>query len=257
MVNRMQFYIDGAWVDPVAPKSLDVIDPSTGTAFEQIALGSAADVDKAVAAAKRAFRTYGFTQPQERLELLLRIIEVYKKRSKDLAAALAGAAGVVALALSGYGLGILPVNWFGVVFLALALVLFVLDIKAPTHGALTVAGIGSFAVGALVLFNSPNVPQFQRVSVPLVVIVSVLLGVSFAVILGFALRAQKVPLRMGQQTLIGAEGTAKEKIDPHGQVQLKSELWSADLAEGAEPIQSGDKVSVVGIEGLRIKVRKA
>jgi membrane-bound serine protease (ClpP class) len=169
----------------------------------------------------------------------------------------AGFIGVVALSLSVYGLGILPVNWFGIVFLALALVLFVLDIKAPTHGALTVAGIGSFAVGALVLFNSPNVPQFQRVSVPLVVIVSVLLGVSFAVILSFALRAQKVPLRMGQQTLIGAEGTAKEKIDPHGQVQLKSELWSADLAEGAEPIQIGDKVTVVAVEGLRIKVRKA
>jgi membrane-bound serine protease (ClpP class) len=168
-----------------------------------------------------------------------------------------GFIGVVALALAVYGMGILPVNWFGAVFIALALVLFVLDLKAPTHGALTLAGIGSFAVGALVLFNSPNVPEFQRVSVPLVVGVSILLGVSFAVILGFALRAQKVPVRTGQDMLIGAVGTAKGKIDPHGQVQLKSELWSADLAEGAEPIQSGDKVSVVAIEGLRIKVRKA
>jgi membrane-bound serine protease (ClpP class) len=168
-----------------------------------------------------------------------------------------GFIGVVALALAVYGMGILPVNWFGAVFIVLALVLFVLDLKAPTHGALTVAGIGSFAVGALVLFNSPNVPEFQRVSVPLVVGVSILLGVSFAVILGFALRAQKVPVRTGQDMLIGAVGTAKGKIDPHGQVQLKSELWSADLAEGAEPIQSGDKVVVAGIEGLRIKVRKA
>ena len=169
----------------------------------------------------------------------------------------AGFIGVAALALSVYGLGILPVNWFGAVFLALALVLFVLDIKAPTHGALTLAGIGSFIVGALVLFNSPNVPQFQRVSVPLVIAVSVILGICFAIILGFALRAQKTPLRMGQETLIGAVGTAKGKIAPHGQVQLKSELWSADLAEGAEPIQSGDKVIVVAFEGLRIKVRKA
>jgi len=169
----------------------------------------------------------------------------------------AGSIGVVALALAVYGMGILPVNWFGIVFLALALVLFVLDLKAPTHGALTLAGIASFAVGSLILFNSPNVPQFQRVSVPLVVGVSVLLGLSFAVILGFALRAQKIPLSTGRQMLIGAEGTAKGKIDPHGQVQLKSELWSADLAEGAEPIQSGDKVAVVAVEGLRIKVRKA
>jgi membrane-bound serine protease (ClpP class) len=170
----------------------------------------------------------------------------------------AGFIGVVALALSVYGLGILPVNWFGAVFLALALVLFVLDIKAPTHGALTLAGIGSFIVGALVLFNSPNVPQFQRVSVPLVIGVSIVLGICFAIILGFALRAQKIPLRMGQETLVGAVGTAKGKIDRHGQVQLRSELWSAELAEGTEEsIQSGDKVVVVAVEGLRIKVRKA
>lgn len=168
-----------------------------------------------------------------------------------------GTIGVIALALSVYGLGILPVNWFGAIFLALALVLFILDIKAPTHGALTVAGIGSFIVGALVLFNSPNVPQFQRVSVPLVIGVSVVIGICFAVILGFALRAQKAPLRMGQETLIGAVGKATGGIDPHGQVQLKSELWSAELAEGAESIQSGEKVIVVAVEGLRIKVRKA
>ena len=168
-----------------------------------------------------------------------------------------GFIGVVALALSIYGLGILPVNWFGAVFLALALVLFILDIKAPTHGALTLTGIGSFIVGALVLFNSPNVPQFQRVSVPLVIAVSVILGICFAIILGFVLRAQKAPLRLGQETLVGAVGTAKGKIDPHGQVQLKSELWSADLAEGAESIQSGEKVVVVALEGLHVKVRKA
>ncbi len=168
-----------------------------------------------------------------------------------------GFIGVSALALSIYGLGILPVNWFGAVFLVLALVLFVLDIKAPTHGALTLAGIGSFIVGALVLFNSPNVPQFQRVSVPLVIGVSVLLGIGFAIILGFALKAQKVPLRMGQETLVGATGTAKGPLAPHGQVQLRSELWSAELAEGAETVKAGEKVVVVAVEGLRIKVRKA
>ena len=51
----------------------------------------------------------------------------------------------------------------------IAFVLFILDIKAPTHGALTAAGVGSLIVGALVLFNSPSVPTFQRVSVPLVI----------------------------------------------------------------------------------------
>jgi len=77
----------------------------------------------------------------------------------------AGFIGVVCLALAAYGLGVLPVNWFGVVFLIAAFVLFILDIKAPTHGALTAAGTVSLIVGALVMFNSPNVPSFQRVPV--------------------------------------------------------------------------------------------
>ena len=87
MSHNLQFYIDGAWVDPVTPNVFDVIDPSTEDAFAQISLGSTADVDKAVAAAKRAFSTFGFTDVEERLDLLNRIIEVYKKRSKDLALA--------------------------------------------------------------------------------------------------------------------------------------------------------------------------
>jgi acyl-CoA reductase-like NAD-dependent aldehyde dehydrogenase len=57
MVHRMQFYIDGAWVDPVTPKSRPVVNPATEQPMYDIALGSAADVDKAVAAARRAFET--------------------------------------------------------------------------------------------------------------------------------------------------------------------------------------------------------
>ncbi|HMI12658.1 MAG TPA: aldehyde dehydrogenase family protein, partial [Bradyrhizobium sp.] len=57
MVNRMQFYIDGAWVDPVVKKSTPVVNPATEEAMYEVALGSKADVDKAVAAARRAFAT--------------------------------------------------------------------------------------------------------------------------------------------------------------------------------------------------------
>ncbi|MFD2261536.1 aldehyde dehydrogenase family protein [Lacibacterium aquatile] len=85
MTHALQFYIDGAWVDPAVPNPLDVIDPSTEDAFAQISLGSQTDVAKAVAAAKRAFQTYGFSSVKERLDLLQQIIAVYKKRSADLA----------------------------------------------------------------------------------------------------------------------------------------------------------------------------
>lgn len=169
----------------------------------------------------------------------------------------AGFIGVVCLSLATYGLGILPVNWFGLIFLVTAFVLFVLDIKAPTHGALTVAGVASLIVGALVLFNSPNVPSFQRVSVPLVIGVSITSGAIFFGILLFALRAQSSPVRMGQESLVGRTGIVRVPLTPTGSVQLGGELWSAELAEGEEALQPGTRVQVVRVEGLRLVVRKS
>jgi len=168
----------------------------------------------------------------------------------------AGFIGVVCLALAGYGLGVLPVNWFGIVFLATSFVLFILDIKAPTHGALTAAGIGTFIVGALVLFNSPGTPQFQRVSIPLVIIVGLLTGAMFGVIVGIGIRALKTPVRAGRESLLGKTGTATTAFKTTGQVQVGSELWTAEAAEGSEKIRKGDRIEVVEIQGLRLKVRK-
>ena len=93
MVHRMQFYIDGAWVDPATPKSRPVINPATEQAMYDIALGSAADVDKAVAAARRAFESFSQTSRDERVALLTRIVEVYKSRMKDLGAAVSDEMG--------------------------------------------------------------------------------------------------------------------------------------------------------------------
>ncbi len=87
MSHNLQFYVDGAWVDPVTPNTIDVIDPSNEDAFAKISLGSKADVDKAVAAARRAFRTFGSSGVAERLDILERIVEIYRKRSNDLALA--------------------------------------------------------------------------------------------------------------------------------------------------------------------------
>lgn len=164
--------------------------------------------------------------------------------------------GVVCLALGAYGLGFLPVNWFGLIFMVTAFVLFILDIKAPTHGALTLTGIASFIIGALVLFNSPGTPHFEQVSIPLVIFVGVFIGLIFAVILTYALRAQGRPVITGIGRLAGQTGFAVSEIDPSGQVQLASELWSADLADPSEPLHRGDRLEVVRVEGLRLKVRK-
>ena len=170
---------------------------------------------------------------------------------------IAGFIGAVSLALAAYGLGVLPVNWFGLIFLAIAFVLFVLDIKAPTHGALTAAGVASLIVGSLVLFNSPGTPSFLRVSVPLVVSVSLASAGVFFAILMVALRAQKAPITMGRESLLGRTGSARSAISPVGTIQLGGELWTSELAEGEEPIPEGSRVEVIEVKGVRVVVRKA
>jgi len=85
MLNKLQFYIDGKWVDPVTPKALEVIDPSNEEPFARISLGSKADVDQAVAAARRAFPSWSKTTKEQRLALMQKVVEVYQKRYGEFA----------------------------------------------------------------------------------------------------------------------------------------------------------------------------
>jgi membrane-bound serine protease (ClpP class) len=169
----------------------------------------------------------------------------------------AGFIGVVCLTLATYGLGVLDVNWFGIIFLVTAFVLFLLDIKAPTHGALTAAAVGSLIVGTLVLFNSPGVPGFQRVSVPLVVSTSLIMGLMFFGVVMFAVRAQRSPIRTGQESMVGRMGITRNQIGPSGIVQCAGERWTAQLAAGETPIPAGQRVKVVDAHGLTLIVRRA
>jgi aldehyde dehydrogenase (NAD+) len=85
--NHLKFYIDGAWVEPLEPRTLKVIDPSTEESFTEIAIGSAADVDRAVTAARAAFDRFSRTNVKERVELLEAIGAEYDKRYEDIAQA--------------------------------------------------------------------------------------------------------------------------------------------------------------------------
>jgi len=93
MVNRLKFYIDGAWVDPAAMKTVPVVNPATEETLYEVAVGSKADVDKAVAAARKAFETFSVTTREQRIELLSKIIEAYKNRAKDIATAISDEMG--------------------------------------------------------------------------------------------------------------------------------------------------------------------
>jgi len=88
MRDYLKFYIDGQWVDPVEPKTLDVINPATEGVAGRISLGSAADVDRAAQAARRAFASFSQTSVKDRLDLLAAIVAEYQKRYNDMAAAI-------------------------------------------------------------------------------------------------------------------------------------------------------------------------
>lgn len=88
MRDYLQFYIDGQWVDPATPKTLDVINPANEEVCGHISLGSAEDVDRAVKAARRAFETWSVTSREERVAVLERIVAEYQKRFDDMAKAI-------------------------------------------------------------------------------------------------------------------------------------------------------------------------
>lgn len=88
MREYTKFYIDGAWVDPAQPKTLDVINPANEEVCGVISMGSEADVDKAVRAARKAFATFSQTSREERIDILERIVAEYQKRFEDMAKAI-------------------------------------------------------------------------------------------------------------------------------------------------------------------------
>ncbi|MEG1452816.1 aldehyde dehydrogenase family protein [Brevundimonas sp.] len=93
MTDHLKFYIDGAWVDPVAPRTLDVINPATEQSVARISLGGAEDADRAVMAARRAFDSFSQTSRQERIELLQAVLAEYERRREDMAKAITAEMG--------------------------------------------------------------------------------------------------------------------------------------------------------------------
>ncbi len=162
----------------------------------------------------------------------------------------AGVVGVICLLLAFYALGVLDVNYTGLLFIALAFVLFVIDIKAPTHGVLTVGGIVSFVLGSLLLFNSP----FYAVSRSLVISVGLATGAFFAFIVAKAVLVQRRPATTGAEGLIGALATVRTDLAPTGTVYLKGEWWEAEA--DAPPIEAGEQVRVKSVDGFRMRVTR-
>jgi membrane-bound serine protease (ClpP class) len=166
-------------------------------------------------------------------------------------AILPGVVGAIALVLVLYMSAILPVNTAGLALIGLAALLFIIDIYAPTHGVLTGGGIVAFFLGALMLFNRAD-PGF-RLSLSYIIFATLLTALFFIFVVGAGLRAQRLPVRAGRETMLGKIVPAAAAIDStSGKVFVEGELWNAvsdRLVEKNQPVE------IVGIEGLTLKVK--
>ncbi|MBN1888422.1 MAG: nodulation protein NfeD [Thermoflexales bacterium] len=170
----------------------------------------------------------------------------------------AGFIGAVCLVLFVYSAGVIPVNALGLVLIGIAFVLFFLEVKAPTHGALMLTGLATFIAGALVLFNTTPGPEqavYGRLSVPLVIGTGVVTALFFGFIVGKALQAQRRPAVTGVESLVGRHGMVQTDLVPRGTVHVFGELWTAE-AEG-ETLPAGTRIEVVGSDGLTLRVQRA
>ncbi len=171
----------------------------------------------------------------------------------------AGFIGVLCLGLAFYGLGQLPANWFGLGLVAVAFVLFVLEVKAPTHGGLALAGTATLLIGLLVLFNSPGTPEFARISVPGAVTISVLTAAFFIFVVTMALRAQEAQPLTGREGLLGQIGLVRRAFVQtpagyyEGMVLATGELWRA---RADEALDEGSEVEVTAVDGFTLHVKR-
>ena len=166
-------------------------------------------------------------------------------------AILPGVVGAIALILALYLAAILPVNVTGIVLIALAMMLFIFDIYAPTHGVLTIGGIISFLIGSLMLFNRAD-PLF-RLSLSYIIPATLMTAAFFAFVIGKGLRAQRLPVKAGAETMVGKKVTASTPIDSQGgRVFVEGENWNAF---SDTPVEPGEVVEIAEVKGLTLKVK--
>lgn len=162
-----------------------------------------------------------------------------------------GVVGGICLLLAFYAFQTIPVNYAGILLILLAIVLFVAEAMIVSYGVLALGGIVAMFLGSIMLFESPL--PYLRAS--LYVIIPTVLATAGLFIAAFALalRAQFRKTQTGAEGMIGQTGEAKSRIAPHGKVFVAGEYWDAD---SDEVIEEGEKIKVVALNGLNVKVSK-
>jgi len=160
---------------------------------------------------------------------------------------LPGALGAVALVTALFGFSVLPISWGGLLLMLLGVALLVVDVHVTTHGALTVAGLISLAVGSIMLFQ--NAPGFHT-SKPLVISIAVALGAVWVFAISKAVQVRHSPVEVGPQLIAGSIG----EVRGDGLVYVNGELWQARTPDGQE-LHRGERVRVESLDGLVLTVR--
>jgi membrane-bound serine protease (ClpP class) len=163
-----------------------------------------------------------------------------------------GIAGSICLLLALTAMQVLPVNTGALALIALGVALLVAEAFLPTFGVVGVGGLVAFLLGSLFLFDSPG----DEVEVARGIIVGAGGGLA-AFILGVGMlvaRRRRVPARLGVEGMIGAIGTARDRLAPAGTVLVHGEYWTAETDDA---IEAGAPVEVTGVDGLRLHVRAA
>jgi len=192
-----------------------------------------------------------FLRPEVMFILMLMVIYGIMGELSSPGAILPGVVGAIALILVLYMSAILPVNVTGLVLIGLALVLFIADVYATTHGVLTAGGIVTFFLGALMLFSQAG-PGYG-LSLRWIIPATLLTALFFIFVVGKGIRAQFKPAQTGTGTMIGKTVSAISRIDSAGgKVFIEGETWTA---VSAAPVEAGQPVEIIGIEGLTLKVK--
>ena len=163
-----------------------------------------------------------------------------------------GVVGAIMVVLAAYALHLLPTSYIALALILLSFVLFAMDAKFPTHGALTIGGIACLTLGGLLLVDGP-IPQ-MRVKLWTALAVSIPFGLITTFLMTLALRARRQKSMTGPQGLIGTIAIVRTPLSPEGKVLVEGELWNA-VAVGDAVIGIGEQVEISGVEGLLLRVR--
>ncbi|MBE0479468.1 MAG: nodulation protein NfeD [Dehalococcoidia bacterium] len=169
-------------------------------------------------------------------------------------AILPGVVGAVSLILAFYSLAVLEASWAGIFFIILGFILFIAEVFTTTFGILTLGGIVSLVMGALILFGGgPEVFQLQ-IDWWAIALVVVFIAVIFIFVVGAIVRSQRRQPATGKEGLIGSTGTVQTELNPTGLVMVQGERWTATAED--DRIEPGSEVIVTGVEGLKLRVMK-